>query len=119
MSKLAALLEGANTKFAGYLKENKIDPARVLVASSAVETLTAEDRKIRYDKRRAKGKEDEAAKAARALKPRSGKPVSEQVLRHAIGGVELSGPQKTRLLRAVVRVAEQKKLSAPGLSNLF
>lgn len=119
MSKLASLLENAETKFAGYLKENKIDPIRVIVASRAVETLTAADRKIRLEKRRARGKEDEASKAVRAQKPRSGKPISEQTLLRAIKGGDVTGPQKTRIVRAMARVAEQKKLTAPEMSNLF
>lgn len=119
MSKLAGQLTTADSKFAGYLKENKIDPIRVVSASTQIEKLTVEDRKIRLAKRQARGKDDDASKAARTKKPRSGRPVTTQLLARAVKGETLSGPQKTRLLRAIARVAEQKKLSAPELSQLF
>ncbi len=119
MSELNKLLAGAQSKLAGYLTENKIDPARVVYASEQIEKLTAADRAIRLGKRQAKGKEDEAAKAARAKKPRTGRPVTTQAITKAVTGAALTGPQKQRILRAVARIAEQKKLSAPELSNLF
>ena len=119
MSKLAANLTNAESKFAGYLKEHKIAPQRVVVASAQIETLTPADRKIRLAKRQARGKEDEAAKAVRAQKPRSGRPVTLQLMTRAIAGETITGPQKHRLLRALTRVAEQKKLGAVELANLF
>lgn len=119
MSTLAAQLKDAQSKFAGYLTENKIDPQRVIIASSQLETLQPEDRAIRLAKRQAKGKEDEKAKAARAKKARSGRPVTPMLIARAVRGEKLSGPQKNRILRALNRVAEQKKLSAVELSNLF
>ncbi|MFO0627769.1 MAG: hypothetical protein U0325_19325 [Polyangiales bacterium] len=119
MSKLAGQLTSADSKFAGYLKENKIDPIRVVNASTQIEKLTVDDRNIRLAKRQARGKDDDASKAARAKKPRSGRPVTEQLIARAVKGEALTGPQKSRLLRAVVRIAEQKKLSAPELTNLF
>lgn len=119
MSDLAKLLDAAETKFAGYLKENKIDPARVVYASEQIERFTPADRKIKLAKRQARGKDDEAAKAAKTLKPRTGRPVTSQLVTKAIKGGDVSGPQKSRILRALTRIAEQKKLSAPALSNLF
>lgn len=119
MSKLAGQLTTADSKFAGYLKENKIDPMRVVYASSQIETLTPEDRAIRLAKRQARGKEDDAAKAARTKKPRSGRPVTTQLVTRAVAGETLTGPQKTRILRAVTRIAEQKKLGEVALTNLF
>jgi hypothetical protein len=119
MSKYVTVLSGAESRFAGWCKENKIDPQRVLVASSRVERLRAEDRKIRLSKRQARGKEDEAAKAARSKKPRSGRQVTDRLLTSALRGATLTGPQKTRLLRAAAYLAEQKKLGAVTLANLF
>ncbi len=119
MSKLAQTLDSAQSKFAGYLKENKIDPIRVVYASSHIESLTPDDRAIKLAKRQARGKEDDAAKAARAKKPRSGRPVTSQLVTRAVAGETLTGPQKTRILRAVARIAEQKKLGEVQLSNLF
>lgn len=118
MSKLAALLTNADSKFAGYLKENKIDPQRVLVASDKIERLTDEDRRLRLARRQLRSKED-AAKQARPQKPRSGRPVTARLVTQAIKGESLSGPQKTRLLRALQRVAGQKKLGDVELGNLF
>lgn len=119
MSDLAKLLDSADTKFAGYLKENKIDPVRVVYASEQIEKLTAADRKIRLAKRQSRGKDDEAAKAAKAQKPRTGRPVTTQLVTKAVKGGDISGPQKSRLLRALLRIAEQKKITAPELGNLF
>ncbi len=119
MSKLAAQLTDAKSKFAGYLNEHKIDPQRVMIASDQIETLTPADRKIRLAKRLTRGKDDDAAKAARQQKPRTGRPVTAQLVTRAIAGETLTGPQKNRILRAVARIADQKKLGAVALSNLF
>lgn len=119
MSKLTETLTAADSKFAGYLKEHKIDPIRVVYASEQVETLTPGDRAIKLAKRQARGKEDDAAKAARSKKPRSGRPVTSQLVTRALKGEALTGPQKTRILRAVGRIAEQKKLGGVELTNLF
>lgn len=119
MSQLAAHLTNAESKFAGYLKEHKIDPVRVVYASEQLEKLTPADRSIRLAKRQAKGKEDEAAKSARNRKPRSGRPVTEALVTRAVKGTAITGPQKSRILRAVQRIAEQKKLGAVELTNLF
>jgi hypothetical protein len=119
MSKLATLLTGSQSKLAGYLTENKIDPARVIVASQQIETLQPEDRAIRLAKRQTRGKDDDAAKAAKAKKSRTGRPVTLPGLTKALKGDALSAPYKLRVLRAVARIAEQKKLAAPELTNLF
>lgn len=119
MSKLAAQLETQQSKFAGFLKEHKIDPVRVVYASEQIEKFTAKDRTIKLAKRQARGKEDDAAKAARTQKPRTGRPVTPQLVTRALKGEALTGPQKTRILRAVGRIAEQKKLGDVSLTNLF
>jgi hypothetical protein len=119
MSKLATLLTGSQSKLAGYLTENKIDPARVIVASQQIETLKPEDRAIRLAKRQTRGKDDDAAKAAKAKRARTGRPVTLPGLTKALKGEALSAPYKLRVLRAVARIAEQKKLSAPELTTLF
>ncbi len=119
MSELAAHLQNAESKFAGYLKEHGIDPVRVVYASEQIEKLTREDRGIKLAKRQVRGKDDDASKAIRARKPRSGRPVTAQLVTRAVKGEVLTGAQKTRIVRAVARVAEQKKLSAPELSSLF
>jgi hypothetical protein len=119
MSQLAALLNNATSKFAATLKDSKIDPQRVLIKSHELEALRPEDREIKRAKKAAAGKDDDAAKAARARKPRSGRPVTERLLKAAIAGQPVSGPAKHRLLRAVNAVRVQKKQSELDLRALF
>ena len=119
MSKLADLLKSAKSKFAIFLSDNKIDPARVLIHSHAVESLRSEDRAIRRAKGAARGKDDETAKTARARKPRSGRPVTDRLVRAAIAGQKLSGPAKHRLVRAVNAVRAVKKQAETDLRTLF
>jgi NAD(P)H-hydrate repair Nnr-like enzyme with NAD(P)H-hydrate epimerase domain len=119
MSHLAKLLSSSNNKFATVLSESKIDPARLLPASHKLEAHRLEDKQIKRAKKAAAGKDDEAAKAARSKKPRSGRPVTERLICDALAGKPVSGPAKTRLLRAVNAVRAQKKLEAIQLKQLF
>jgi hypothetical protein len=119
MSKLAALLNNAPSKFAASLQESKIDPVRVLHKSHELEALRPEDREIKRAKRSASGSDDEAAKAVRAKKPRSGRPVTDRLIKAAIAGQPVSGPAKQRLLRAVNAVRTQKGQSELDLRALF
>jgi hypothetical protein len=114
------------TKFAQFLKDNKIDTRRLLVASRGIERLKPEDRKIKLGKRQAKASagsqgapaaEGEEKKAA--PKPRSGRPVTSRVLEAANGGKPLPGPAKNRLLRAVNHVLTQRKKAAVDLRAIF
>ncbi len=114
------------TKFAQFLKDNKIDPRRLLVASRGVERLRPEDRKIKLAKRQAKGSpgapaaapaEGEEKKAP--PKPRSGRPVTSRALEAATGGKPIPGPAKNRLLRALNHVLGQKKKPAVDLRAIF
>jgi|SRR5882762_1836204 len=108
----------SDTKFAQLLASKKIDPRRILAASRQLERFTSEDRLIRLNKRRARSSEgDKAEKETR--KPRSGRPVTHRALDAALAGGEVSGPTKTRLLRAVNRLLEQKKQDAVDLKALF
>jgi hypothetical protein len=107
------------TKFSQFIASKKIDPRRILVASHALETLTLEDRRIKLAKRSGKkeGADAEAKKETR--KPRSGRPVTPRALEAALGGGTLSGPTKTRLLRAINHLLEQKKQEKVDLKALF
>jgi hypothetical protein len=109
------------TKFEEFLKESKIDPRRVLVASAKIERLHVEDRALRLSRRLARKSEDGAKKkeGETPKKPRSGRPVTDRTLKAALQGKSISGPAKTRLLRAVNAVLEQKKQSKVELSALF
>jgi len=108
----------SDTKFAQLLASKKIDPRRLLVASRLIERLTREDRTIRLAKRRAKSSEgDKAEKDTR--KPHTGRPVTPRALGAALTGGTVSGPTKSRLLRAVNRLLEQKKQDLVDLKALF
>jgi hypothetical protein len=120
MSHFADLLKTANSKLATSLKEAKIDPARVIAKSHEIEALKPEDRVIKRAKKVAAGKDDDASKAARTKKPRSGRPLTDRVMTAALKGEKtVSGPAKNRILRAVNAVREQKKLAKVELKAIF
>ena len=100
-----------STKFADFLKEHKIDPRRVIAASAQIERLRPEDRAIRLARRAAKKQEDSGSDEKKEAGPerRSGRQVTPRLVTAASTGKTVSGPAKTRLLRAVNRVLEQKK----------
>ena len=114
------------SKFAQFLKDNKIDPRRLLVASRGIERLRTEDRKVKLAKRQAKSAaggqapapaEGEEKKAPQ--KPRSGRPITSRVVEAATEGKAVPGPAKNRLLRALNHVLEQKKKPAVDLRAIF
>ena len=106
------------TKLETFLSEKKIDQRRVLIASKQIEKLRLEDRQVRLKLKQARKSED--AKRPEGLgKPRSGKPVTAVGLRNALAGSRTSSAAKTRILRAVNRVLEQKKQDAVTLDTLF
>jgi len=109
------------TKIEDFLKDKKIDPRRLLAASSDLESFTREDRGLRLLKRVARKSEDAAKKkeGLAAKKPRTGRPVTSRAFSAAIAGKQISGPQKTRILRAVNHILAQKKQDAVELSALF
>lgn len=106
------------SKFADFLKDKKIDARRLVAASNGLERLRREDRTIRLSKATAKKSEDKK-EATPTGKPRSGRPITPRALAAALSGGTLSGPQKTRFLRAVNHVLEQKKQGAVELKALF
>lgn len=115
------------SKFEQFLKDNKIDPRRILVASEKVERLRPEDRALRLARRRSKAGDAPKADASKAegeeksapKKPRSGRPITGRLLAAATGGKTVPGPAKTRLLRAVNHVLEQKKKQPVDIKALF
>jgi len=110
------------SKFADFMQKQGVDPRRILVASRQIERLRPEDRSVRLDRRRRKSGEAappaEGAEVNRA-KPRSGRPVTRRLLDQALAGKPVTGPAKTRLLRALNRVLEQKKKDPADLRALF
>jgi hypothetical protein len=109
----------AASKFAKFLTDNKIDPRRVRAASRQLERLRPEDRAKRLARRTAKKSEAKPAEGEKPAKPRSGRPATGRLLEAAAAGKPISGPAKTRLLRAVNHVLSQKKKSATDLKSLF
>jgi hypothetical protein len=108
------------TKFADFLTAKKLNPARILAVSHKLETLQPEDRKIKLAKRQARGAEGgEGGEKKEVQKPRSGRPVTQRAMNAAMAGGTVSGPTKTRILRAVNYLLEQKKQSKAELKTLF
>ena len=108
-----------SSRFAELLQSENIDPRRLLVASRALERLRPEDRKIKLDQRLAKKKEGGSKDAGEKPERRSGRAVTPQLLAKAQAGDSLTGPQKTRLLRALNRVLEQKQREPVDLRKAF
>jgi hypothetical protein len=114
------------SRFSEFLTNEKIDPRRLLVASRQIERLRPEDRALRLKKRLGK-KSGEAPAAAAAdgekkeapSKRRSGRTITARLLAAAQSGGALSGAQKTRLLRALNRVLEQKKKDPVDIRKVF
>jgi hypothetical protein len=111
-----------SSKFAQFLEKNKIDPRRLLAASQRIEGLRTEDRALKLAKRRAKAPGAAPAAAAegeKPKKPRSGRPVTNRLVQSAGAGKPVGGPAKTRLLRAVNHILEQKKQEKVDLKAIF
>ncbi|HWO12745.1 MAG TPA: hypothetical protein VNN80_24775 [Polyangiaceae bacterium] len=112
-----------SSRFSEFLSTENIDPRRLLVASRQIERLRPEDRAVRLKKRLGKKSGEAPAPAAEgqeaAPKRRSGRAVTSRLLQAAQAGGSLSGPQKTRLLRALNRVLEQKKKEPVELRKVF
>ncbi|HSY21757.1 MAG TPA: hypothetical protein VK841_06565 [Polyangiaceae bacterium] len=113
----------ADSKFAQFIAEKKLDPRRILIASYKLESLQPEDRLIRLNRRQAKkakeagGASTEAKEAPK--KPRSGRPVTDRAMAAALKGAPVSGPTKSRFVRAVNHLLEQKKQAAIDIRALF
>ena len=107
------------TKFAQFLQDNKIDPRRIIVASAELERLRPEDRAIRLKKRTDKKAGTKLAEGEKPTKPRSGHAVTPRLLESVSVGKPVSGPAKTRLLRALNHVLTTKKKTAVELKALF
>jgi hypothetical protein len=111
------------SRFSEFLTSENIDPRRLLVASRQLERLRPEDRAVRLKKRLGKKSGAEAAPPAEGQeappKRRSGRTITPRLLSAAQAGGALSGSQKTRLLRALNRVLEQKKKEPVELRKVF
>jgi hypothetical protein len=115
----AKALPTGDSKFAQLLAAKKVDPRRVMAASRELEARMPEDRAIALAKRRGKKEGASEADKAEKRKPRSGRPISARALTAALKGGPLSGPVKTRFLKAVNHILEQKKQDKVELKTLF
>jgi hypothetical protein len=116
--KKPAPAEKGSSKLATFLSSKKIDPRRVISASHSLEQLRPEDRQIKLNRRRAKGGEGEAG-PKEERKPRSGRAVTSRAMHAALFGKPVSGPTKSRILRAVNALLEAKKAEKTDLKALF
>ena len=109
------------SKFFEVLEQNKIDERRLLNASRSIERLRRQDRALKIAKRAAKGeqKAESDGEAAKPSKPRSGRPVTKRLLSDVRAGKAVSGPAKTRLVRALNHILEQKKKDAVDIRAVF
>ena len=103
------------TKFATFVATKKLDTRRVRYASAALEKFTPEDRTINHARKHKKTE----GKVEKKKLIHSGRPLTDRGLQAALIGKSISGPQKTRILRAVNRVLEQKKQEVVTLDVLF
>ena len=113
------MTETKETKFAAFIATQKLDPRRIVNASRKIEGLQPEDRDIRLKKRQARAREGGEGAPKETRKPRSGRPVTDRALRAALSGGVVSGPTKTRILRAVNHLLDQKKREAVDLRAIF
>lgn len=106
------------SKLESFLNENKINDKRLIAASRQLERLRPEDRSIRLKQKQARKSED-GKKPEGLDKPRSGRALTAPGVARALRGDKVSGPMKTRILRAVNRILEQRKKPGVGLDALF
>lgn len=110
------------TKFAKFLEDNKIPSLRLQSASAKLERLTTEDRAFIAGVARQKslaGRKNAASVTVEKKKLHSGRPVTSRLVDDASLGKPVSGPAKTRILRAVNHILEQRKKPAVTLKELF
>jgi hypothetical protein len=109
-----------SSKLEQFLSSKKIDQRQLLVVSHDLESLRVEDRAIKLGKRKkGEGEEKKAEGGAPAKKPRSGRPITKVALAKIFAGKEVTGPTKTRVLRAVNTILERKKQGTVQLADLF
>jgi hypothetical protein len=110
------------TKFRKFLEENKITDLRLQSASGKIERRTREDRAHLGEIARKKslaGRKNAGSVVIEKKKLHSGRPVTARLIDYATLGKPVSGPAKTRLLRAVNHILEQRKKPAAAVKDLF
>jgi hypothetical protein len=112
-----AATQQVKSKLEAFLADKKIDTRRLLATSKTLENLQPEDRAVKLKRLQARKKE--GSEKVEAPKGRSGRPISQRTLNAVFGGMLVSGPAKTRILRAVNYLLEKKKAEPTDLKTLF
>jgi hypothetical protein len=107
------------SKLSDSLKNHKIDPRRVVGASKGLERRTREDLALVAKKAAMKAGKVEKDDAVMKQKPRSGRPLTLPQVEKALRGETISGPAKTRVVRAVNEILKARKKAEIGLRDLF
>lgn len=105
-----------SSKLETFIAENKINRHQLLAVSRKLEALRPEDRALKLAKR--KGAKEEEKKTV-AGKPRTGRPLTVVALDKIFAGKEVTGPTKTRVLRAINTILERRKQNKVELVALF
>ena len=111
--------EKGTSKLATFLDGKKIDPRRVITASHELEQLRPEDLEIKRNRKRAKGGDGAEPGPKEERKPRSGRAVTSRAMHAALFGKPISGPTKSRIVRAVNALLDAKKAEKIDLRALF
>jgi hypothetical protein len=107
------------SKLEQFLADKKIDRRQILAVSKQLEQLRPEDRATKLAKRRGKSAEGGEGEKKDLPKPRSGRPLTEVALRKIFADQGVTGPTKTRVLRAVNSILERRKQTAVQLADIF
>lgn len=107
------------SKLSDSLKNHKIDPRRIVGASKGLERRTADDLALLAKKAAIKAGKAEKNEDVLKAKPRSGRPVTLPQIEKAMRGETISGPAKTRVVRAVNAILEGRKQPAITIRDLF
>ncbi|GAB4211951.1 MAG: hypothetical protein OHK0013_34150 [Sandaracinaceae bacterium] len=107
------------SKLSDALKNHKIDARRVVLASKALERRTAADHALVAKKAAMKAGKIEKDETVLKSKPRSGRPVTLPQIEKALRGETVSGPTKTRVVRAVNAILAARNKPEVGFRDLF
>ena len=106
------------SKLEQFLTSKKIDRRQLLAVSKDLEGLRPEDRAIKLAKKQGKGEAKEGGEAKKETrKPRSGRPLTPTALAKISSDKDVTGPTRTRVLRAVNAILTRKKQSEVSLAD--
>lgn len=107
------------SKLEQFLTSKKIDRRQLLAVSKDIEGLRPEDRAIKLAKRKGKGEGAKEGDKKETRKVRSGRPIGATALNKILADKDVSGPTRTRVLRAVNAILARKKQAEVALADLF